>query len=659
MSWNVPMSRDEKLLRKLLGQSIETEEPQSRIELLLKQIIEEGGVGGSYKIKDSYATLADLEAAHPTGAAGDAYLVGDPAHVYVWAEDSASWKDGGAFSAIAGPAGNGITSIEKTSTAGLVDTYTITFDDGDTETFNVTNGAPGADGEDGVGIVSIEKTSTVGLVDTYTITLTDGNTYDFTVTNGSGGSGVPEGGTTGQVLAKKSNADGDVEWVNQSGGSDVSSEIASLSASASEAASNIASLSTENSTQSSEIGSLSASASEAASELDSLSSAVSEVDSTQNVSIGSLTSENSTQNSQISSLSVSMSEMASAVSSESTAQSELDSTQNASINSLTSENSTQNSELSSLSAENSTQTSEISSLSTENSTQTSEIDSLSTAASELGSENAEIKSELAEKQDELVEGPGIDIDPSTNEIKTEVNIFTGTIEAWNALTTAEKLEYTHAAITNDTQTGIIDLVPVNGSLHAVSSGGVYDALAATAKTASPNTFDDVNAFGKAVYIKSSYDVTEQPAQTVWGDAYIQFIDKNGQRAGFITTEQNTDGTIDMRANMDNGKIFVNDQEVNGATYGLARIANKLGLKIGTINVSGTYDSSGNIFVETGHNTDHLYIQVLLTGPTDYAAPILFVSANGSVYLHGVSNSADPVSVSGLSVSAVVYYIDLS
>ena len=48
-------------------------------------------------------------------------------------------------------------------------------------------GQPGQDGDDGNGIVSITKTSSSGLVDTYTILYTDGNTDTFTVTNGSGG----------------------------------------------------------------------------------------------------------------------------------------------------------------------------------------------------------------------------------------------------------------------------------------------------------------------------------------------------------------------------------------------------------------------------------------------------------------------------------------
>lgn len=40
-----------------------------------------------------------------------------------------------------GATGNGISSISKTGTSGLVDTYTITFTDGTTTTFTVTNGS--------------------------------------------------------------------------------------------------------------------------------------------------------------------------------------------------------------------------------------------------------------------------------------------------------------------------------------------------------------------------------------------------------------------------------------------------------------------------------------------------------------------------------------
>ena len=42
-----------------------------------------------------------------------------------------------------------IVSVEKTGSSGLEDTYTITYSDGTTSTFTVTNGADGEDGKDG------------------------------------------------------------------------------------------------------------------------------------------------------------------------------------------------------------------------------------------------------------------------------------------------------------------------------------------------------------------------------------------------------------------------------------------------------------------------------------------------------------------------------
>lgn len=48
-------------------------------------------------------------------------------------------------------------------------------------------GEDGADGQDGISIVSIEKTSTDGLIDTYTITYSDNSTSTFSVVNGKDG----------------------------------------------------------------------------------------------------------------------------------------------------------------------------------------------------------------------------------------------------------------------------------------------------------------------------------------------------------------------------------------------------------------------------------------------------------------------------------------
>ena len=52
---------------------------------------------------------------------------------------------------------------------------------------NGSGGGAPTPGKDGVGIQKIEKTNTEGLVDTYTITYTDGSTTTYTVTNGKDG----------------------------------------------------------------------------------------------------------------------------------------------------------------------------------------------------------------------------------------------------------------------------------------------------------------------------------------------------------------------------------------------------------------------------------------------------------------------------------------
>lgn len=151
--------------------------------------------------------------------------------------------------------GKGISSIAKTGTAGLVDTYTITYNDATTSTFTVTNGAKGDTGqnwyvhikysavqptrdsdmgdtpdnwigiysgtassapvhytsyqwfeikgakgdtgdtgETGNGIASFELisgTHAPGTTDIYQITMTDGTSDTISVYNGSDGEGAP------------------------------------------------------------------------------------------------------------------------------------------------------------------------------------------------------------------------------------------------------------------------------------------------------------------------------------------------------------------------------------------------------------------------------------------------------------------------------------
>lgn len=89
---------------------------------------------------------------------------------------------------------DGFSPIATVSKSGDTATISITDANG-TTTATVSDGAKGDKGDTGNtgatgnGIASITKTGTQGLVDTYTITFTNGTTTTFTVTNGANGSG--------------------------------------------------------------------------------------------------------------------------------------------------------------------------------------------------------------------------------------------------------------------------------------------------------------------------------------------------------------------------------------------------------------------------------------------------------------------------------------
>lgn len=122
-----------------------------------------------------------------------------------------------------GPTGNGISSIRKTGTSGLVDTYTITFTNGSTTTFTVTNGQDGSTNiqwGDLTGSIS-DQTDLANALNAKQNTLT----FDTTPTAGStnpvtsGGIKVavdakitsPSSGATGQYLRKTSTGE---EWAD-------------------------------------------------------------------------------------------------------------------------------------------------------------------------------------------------------------------------------------------------------------------------------------------------------------------------------------------------------------------------------------------------------------------------------------------------------------
>ena len=129
-----------------------------------------------------------------------------------WIGDTDTGVDANGIKGDTGATGNGIASI-TTSKANGITTVTIKFTDPNMVdvVFTIEDGAAGADG---VGIAKIEKNSSDGNVDTYTITLTNGTTYTFTVTNGTNGTDGKDGvdgkdGTDGE--------DGQTPYIGENG----------------------------------------------------------------------------------------------------------------------------------------------------------------------------------------------------------------------------------------------------------------------------------------------------------------------------------------------------------------------------------------------------------------------------------------------------------
>lgn len=98
-----------------------------------------------------------------------------------------SWQSQGTLKGADGADGNGIVSIVKTSTVGLVDTYTITFDDGSTETYDVTNGQSGSKWYKGTAIsgTGTSITGFPGVLNDFYLNSVDGYVYTCTKTGGA------------------------------------------------------------------------------------------------------------------------------------------------------------------------------------------------------------------------------------------------------------------------------------------------------------------------------------------------------------------------------------------------------------------------------------------------------------------------------------------
>jgi len=129
-------------------------------------------------------------------------LRSDSGYIQYKYEDDVSWINLIPLSSLKGADGQdgrGIVSIIRTDgdgSPGTYDTFTITYTNGTTSSFQVYNGADGAkgdkgdQGETGRGIVSVERINgdgSPGTFDTYAITYSDGQFTTFQVYNGADG----------------------------------------------------------------------------------------------------------------------------------------------------------------------------------------------------------------------------------------------------------------------------------------------------------------------------------------------------------------------------------------------------------------------------------------------------------------------------------------
>ena len=118
---------------------------------------DDGKDGKSFQIKAQYTTEAALRAAHPTGAAGDAYLVGSDANpdLYLWMLDTTTglydWVNVGKIAGVKGDKGDkgddGDEPVVTLTKSGDVSTLTITTSTG-SQTVNIYDGINGNSIED-------------------------------------------------------------------------------------------------------------------------------------------------------------------------------------------------------------------------------------------------------------------------------------------------------------------------------------------------------------------------------------------------------------------------------------------------------------------------------------------------------------------------------
>lgn len=155
---------------------------------------DKGDTGQGINILGEYPTLADLQAAHPVGNPGNAYMVGttNPKDLYIWDVVNTAWANQGQLQGVKGDTGDAATITVGTVTSGATPSV---INSGTTENaifdFVLQPGSQGPQGNAGtiaVGTVTSGQTASVTNSGTSTAAV-----FDFVLPQGPQG---PQGNPT-------------------------------------------------------------------------------------------------------------------------------------------------------------------------------------------------------------------------------------------------------------------------------------------------------------------------------------------------------------------------------------------------------------------------------------------------------------------------------